>query len=189
MKKLLLSAFAVCAFAFTTNAQEVTFGAKAGLNLANMTGDIEDNDMKLGFHVGGMAEVSFSDKFAVQPELLFSTQGYQMDFGGETVKANFSYINMPIMAKYFVTEGLSLEAGPQVGFLVDAQYKADGDSADIEDTSSIDFGMNFGLGYKMDSGLNFGARYDLGLSNTYDGEGDYKASNAVIQFSVGYFFN
>lgn len=200
MKKLLLSAFAVCAFAFTSNAQDsdksssgldVTFGAKAGVNLANMAGDIEDNDMKVGFHVGGMAELAFSDKFAVQPELVFSTQGYQYDVADETVKANFSYINLPVMAKYFVTEGLSLEAGPQVGFLVDAQYKADGDSLDIDDASSVDFGMNFGAGYKLDNGLNFSARYNLGLSNTYDGPGkdDYKVSNTVIQFSVGYFFN
>lgn len=197
MKKLLLSALAVCAFTFA-NAQEdsssginVSFGAKAGLNLANVTGDVEDNDMKAGFHVGGMAEIAFSDKFAVQPELVFSTQGYQVDVAGETVKANLNYINLPIIAKYFVTEGLSIEAGPQVGFLVDAKYKFDGDTEDIDDTASVDFGLNFGAGYKLDNGLNFAARYNVGLSNIYDGPGsdDFKVNNSVFQLSVGYFFN
>jgi hypothetical protein len=209
MKKLLLSALAVCAFSFS-NAQEekstsgldVTFGAKAGLNLSTFTGDPEDVDMKAGFHVGGMAEIALNEKFSVQPELLFSSQGTQEDvtfFNGineqtETIKYNFSYINLPVMAKYYVTEGLSLEAGPQIGVLVSAKAKADGETEDADellgDLSTIDFGLNFGLGYKLDSGLNFSARYNLGLSNISDeSDADFKINNSVFQFSVGYFFN
>ena len=204
MKKLLLSALAVCAFSFS-NAQEeksstgldVTFGAKAGLNLSTFTGDIEGADMKTGFHVGGMAEIALNDKFSVQPELMFSTQGTQSnDFLGsdETLKFNFSYINIPVMAKYYVTEGLSLEAGPQIGILVDSKAKFDGETEDADellgDLSTIDFGLNFGIGYKLDSGLNFSARYNLGLSNISDeSDLDDKVNNSVFQFSVGYFFN
>jgi hypothetical protein len=183
MKKLLLSAFAVCAFAFTTNAQEVTFGAKAGLNLANLTGDVEGNSMLAAAHVGGMAEISFSDKFAVQPEVLFSMQGASSDFGD----LNLNYINIPIMAKYFVTEEISLEAGPQIGLLMSA--KADGE--DVKDFySGTDFGLNIGAGYKMESGLNFGLRYGIGMSNIIDAEGsEADVKNSNIQVSVGYFFN
>ncbi|PHS07965.1 MAG: hypothetical protein COA88_07585 [Kordia sp.] len=183
MKKLLLSALVVCAFVFTTNAQEVTFGAKAGLNMANLVGDVEDNSMLIGAHVGGMVEISFSDKFAVQPELLFSIQGTKDD----DASFNLNYINVPVMAKYFVTEEISIEAGPQVGLLMSAKY--DGEDAN-DGLSTIDFGLNFGAGYKMESGLNFALRYNLGLSNVYDFEGfDDKAANAVMQVSVGYFFN
>jgi hypothetical protein len=183
MKKLLLSALAVCAFSFSNAQEKITFGAKAGLNLATLTGDVENADMKAGIHFGGMAEISINDKFSVQPELLFSTQGakYEDSYndGFETGKIEgkekLTYINLPIIAKYYVTEGLSLEAGPQIGFLVsaeqeyDATYReissgleySDSGENDIEDTNAIDFGLNFGLGYKLDSGLNFSARYNL----------------------------
>ena len=62
---------------------------------------------------------------------------------------------------------------------------------DIKDfSSSVDFGLNFGLGYKLDQGINFNVRYNLGLSNVYDDEDsdDMTVNNSVFQISVGYFF-
>ncbi len=191
MKKLFLFA-AVAVFGFTSvNAQEVTFGAKAGLNMASISGDdTSDLKAKTSFHVGAVAEIAISDEFSVQPELLYSAQGAKADEGDGELK--LTYINLPIMAKYYVAEGFSIEAGPQVGFLMSAD-ESDGDNDDdIKDvTSGIDFGANFGVGYKMESGLNFAARYNVGLGNIWDFEGsdDYKNTNSVIQVSVGYFFN
>ncbi|SDS94060.1 porin family protein [Winogradskyella sediminis] len=195
MKKLFLCA-AMAAFAFTSvNAQEVTFGAKAGLNLASISGDeTDDLDGRTAFHLGAVAEISISEKFSVQPELLYSIQGAKFEEDGYEETLKYDYLNLPIMAKYYVAEGFSLEAGPQIGFLLSSKYEAefDGESEEVDndDASSIDFGLNFGVGYKMDSGLNFGVRYNLGLSNIYDGEGsdDYSVQNSVLQVSVGYFF-
>ena len=94
------------------------------------------------------------------------------------------------MGKYYFTEGFSLEVGPQIGFLLKAEGEVDGISVDFKDeVKNIDFGLNFGVGYKMKNGLNFGVRYNLGLSNTNDMEGiDDKNQNIVFQISIGYFF-
>ncbi len=202
MKKLFLAAFAVFAFA-SVNAQEVKFGAKAGVNLASIGGDAEDADARTSFHVGGVAEIVISDKFSVQPELLFSSQGakseYTEDFGefgsfDVEEKLKLSYLNLPVMAKYYVAEGFSLEAGPQIGFLLsaDAEVEVDGESEeeDVKDEfKSIDFGLGFGAGYKLDNGLNFSARYTLGLANIAEDAGDdFSIQNNVFQISVGYMF-
>ncbi|CAM1354821.1 porin family protein [Tenacibaculum insulae] len=196
MKKVLLS-IAMVAVGFTVNAQEVTFGAKAGLNIANVSGDnVENNDARTSFHVGGVAEIEISDKFSIQPELLYSEQGFkveseQMGFNvEETLK--LSYLNIPVIAKYYVAEGFSLEAGPQIGFLMSAKAKVEaaGQSAEEDvkdDLKSIDFGLNFGAGYKLDNGLNFSARYNLGLSNISEDD-DNEVKNGVFQISVGYSF-
>ena len=173
------------------------FGANVGVNFATITGDdTSDVKSKTSFHLGAVAEISISDKFSVQPELLYSAQGAKEDGGDGELKLD--YINIPVMAKFYVAEGFSLEAGPQVGFLMSAKSEGGGESVDMKDfTSGIDFGLNFGLGYKMESGLNFGARYNLGLSNFWDlpsdidpefGISDFKNKNSVIQLSVGYFF-
>ena len=192
MKKLFLLA-AVVVFGFSNvNAQEVNFGAKAGLNLASIAGDdTDDLDGRTAFHVGVVAEIAISDQFSVQPELVYSAQGATMSDEGIDVDINADYINLPIMAKYYVADGFSIEAGPQVGFLMSAKVKAEGEEEDIKDSvKGIDFGANLGIGYKLESGLNFGARYNLGLSNLNDGEDsdDFKWNNSVIQVSVGYFF-
>ena len=209
MKKLFLTAAAV--FALTAvNAQDITFGAKVGVNLANADAGDVDTDAVTSFHIGVTAELPISDKFSVQPELLYSLQGASNSTTvagvGKTenlFKTNF--INLPVMAKYYVTEGLSLEAGPQIGFLIKAEVETDITSSnvllenssittDIKDRSkSVDFGFNIGAGYKLESGLNFALRYNLGLTNLNDTDhkdvaDDSEWKNRVLQLSVGYTF-
>jgi len=197
MKKLLF--FTVTAiFGFSTiMAQNVNFGAKAGVNFASITGDMVDSfDSRTAFHVGFVAEIVISETFSFQPELLYSAQG--ADYSEEGFEAfegtvTLDYLNVPLMAKFYVGEGFSLEAGPQIGLLLSAKDDyGDGEEDIKEYVKGTDFGVNLGVGYKMESGLNFSARYNLGLSNDLDvddfeSEGaEYK--NSVIQVSVGYFF-
>ena len=198
MKKITLSIIAVLAFGFT-NAQETKFGLKAGLNVANFGGDAEDAKSLVGFHVGGFAEIKLSDKFAIQPELLYSAQGANeeySEFGAPVeITQNLGYLNIPVMAKYYVAEGFSLEAGPQIGFLLNAKIKAEyeGESEDESNKDafkSIDFGVNFGAGYDFTENFSAGVRYNLGLSNiaeTEDGD-DFKINNSVFSVSIGYKF-
>ena len=187
MKKLiLLAAFAV--FGFTQVNAQVKFGAKAGANLANLVGDVEGNKMLFGFHVGAVAEFAVSEDFFVAPELLFSAQGYKVDVDDFDASLNLNYINLPIMAKYQVADGFTLEAGPQIGFLMSSKFKVEDESEDAEGLNDLDFGLNLGLGYRMENGLFFQGRYNIGLANVADDD-DVKINNSVIQFSVGYFFN
>ncbi len=187
MKKIIVTLVAVFAIG-AVSAQEAKFGVKAGLNLANWTGDVEETKTKVGFNVGGFVEIKVSEKFSVQPELLYSAQG--TDFDGETY--SFGYINIPVMAKFYVAKSFSLEAGPQVGFLISAKAKEDGsdEKVDIkEGFESVDFGLNFGAGYDFTEKFSVGVRYNLGLSNIVkDAPDSFKINNSVLSLSVGYKF-
>lgn len=201
MKKVLLSVIAMVAFTISVSAQ-TTFGVKAGVNLATLGGDVEDADGITSFHIGGVAEIGISEKFSFQPELLFSAQGASFEDSGEDYayeeNLKLNYINIPLMAKLYLTEGFSVEAGPQIGLLLSANVE--GEDTFMDETESfdedvkdsfkgIDFGFNLGLGYKLEGGLNFGARYNLGLSDiNSEDDDDYKITNGVFQISVGYFF-
>lgn len=221
MKKVLFTAVAVIAFSFA-NAQDgsgsstgVKFGAKAGLNMSNFGGDFEDTKAIFGFHAGAFAEIKISDKFSFQPELLYSTQGAKFDSSvtdlsgafptveKENGEINLGYINIPLMAKYYATEKLFIEAGPQVGFLVSAiedynySYTVNGvlvdsevlDREDVKDNyETIDYGMNLGLGYYFTENISAGVRYNFGLSNILKDSGDFKSNNGVFQLSIGYKF-
>jgi len=180
------------------NAQNVQFGAKAGVNFASINGDdTEEFDMRTSFHVGAVAEFLFSERFSLQPELIYSSQGAKMSDEGFDFTIKLNYINLPIMAKYYVTEGLSLEVGPQFGLLLSAKAKSefDGESEEEDikdDLNDFDFGINFGAGYKLENGLSFTARYNYGFSNLADSGsediGDTNFNNGVIQLSVGFNF-
>jgi opacity protein-like surface antigen len=196
MKKILLTAGALFAFTFV-NAQEVKFGAKAGLNLGNLSGNAtdafvdEDTKMRPSFHVGGFAEIKLSDKFAIQPEVLYSVEGAKQDVDGESEKLiwDLAFVNIPIMAKYYATEKLSIEAGPQIGFLTKAELTFDGDNvADLkEDSKSTAFSGNFGVGYSFTENISANLRYSLGLSDILDVDGFELKSN-VLSLSIGYKF-
>lgn len=190
MKKIILSAVAVFAFGYA-NAQDksgtdttMSFGVKGGLNVSTLYNDDDANSL-VGFHVGGFAEFMLSDKFAIQPEVLFSAQGAKYDSGNGDVKLN--YINVPVMVKYYITDVFSIEAGPQVGFLVTAEDN----EVDIKDFSnSVDFSVDFGAGYNLNENMVLGLRFCIGLA---DIEKDLPSEidgtkNLVGQLSFGYKF-
>jgi hypothetical protein len=190
MKKIILTVVAVFAFGFA-NAQETKFGIKGGLNLANFSGDIEDGSNLTGINIGGFAEIKLSDKFALQPEVMFSGQGSDSDEGS----FNLTYINVPLMAKYYVADKFNLEAGPQIGFLTSAKLKMDGNSIDSKRFfNSTDFGINFGAGYDFTEKFSAGVRYNMGVSNIFSDEfidalqEDVNVQNSVFSLSLAYKF-
>lgn len=207
MKKLLFVVTIISISMVSCNAPEtanrlgvqgVKYGAKAGVNISDITGDDVDSfDGRTSFHVGAVAEIPVSSEFSVQPELMYSSQGSDYSEGdGYDGKVKVDYLNIPVIAKYYVAEGFSVEAGPQFGILLSAKDEYDwaGDTGENDWKDSLkglDFGVNFGLGYRLESGLNFGARYNLGLTDANDDKenlGDSSYKNSVIQFSIGYFF-
>ncbi len=192
MKKLFFIAGMV-AMTCTGFAQDMTFGAKAGLNLANIVGDDagDDNTMMMGIFAGGYANFAMTDQLSIQPELVFSMQGTTEETEFGDVDYNLNYINIPVMAMYEVMDGLNLRTGPQLGILMSAEADFDGETVDIkDDLSSIDFSWGFGAGYSMEQGLSFDVRYNYGLTSIEDPEegdgGD--VFNGVIQMAVGYNF-
>ncbi|MFD0975301.1 porin family protein [Salinimicrobium gaetbulicola] len=188
---------------------DLEFGAKAGVNFATVDGEDTGNiDGKTGFHLGLVAEIPISNSFAFQPEILYSSQGAKSKVSDTYMNVNFStkedltfdYINIPLLAKYAITPGLSLHAGPQVGFLVNAkdeyEYVINGEkesgTEDMKDEiKNFDFAIAAGLSYKLEMGIFFNARYNAGLSNIIDDDGsseDYNIHNNVFQLSVGFMF-
>ncbi len=191
MKKLLLIA-AVAVFGFTSvNAQEVSFGAKAGLNFASVGGGDEENfpknTGKTAFNVGAVAKIGISEKFAVQPELVYSSQGFKFSTGlaDDDANAKLDYINIPVLADFTVGSGFSLQAGPQVGFVITHKIDVDNVGETELDDVGTDFSIALGAQYELDSGLFFQARYTLGMADITP---DVDIQNNVISFSVGYFF-
>ena len=125
MKKLLfVSLFlAGVAFSHTASAQvQFSLGIKGGVNFANI--NVSDAratwDGKTGFHGGAFALIKVT-AFAVQPELIFSQQGSTVKINGQDLDANFNYMNVPVMLKFYLPLGLNLQMGPQFGFLTSAE--------------------------------------------------------------------
>jgi hypothetical protein len=172
---------------------EISFGAKAGVNFASFTGDIDGENVddwegRTGLNFGGVVNIPISDVFAVQPEVIFSQQGFTESYMGYDVTGRFDYLNIPVLADFTVAEGFSLQAGPQVGFNIKKEIESPDGKEDVEDVESVSFDGVVGAQYRLPIGLFFQARFAFGLSNISSlSEDDVK--NSVISISTGWFFN
>ncbi len=98
MKRLLLILSVIVFTGTTITAQEsVLFAAKAGINFATMTPSesFSDNNTKTGIHLGLLAEIPLSNRFSIQPEVLYAQQGtsaYVIMIGSGPKKQNINWI-------------------------------------------------------------------------------------------------
>jgi Outer membrane protein beta-barrel domain len=189
-------------FLATTNAQvNVKFGAKFGVNSSNISiKSLEPaRSERIGFQVGVTSEISFTESLALQPDLMFSSQGFRLKIIGTTENETFNYLNLTIPFAYKMNF-VDVNFGPYVGYLL-------GNTLDLEFTdyngntiinpdaiSKFDMGLALGLTFHIQK-FFVGTRYSLGLANvgkeTVVNGASVKlldGKNAVGQLSVGYYF-
>ncbi len=189
------------------------FGIKGGLNLAAMTiEEADDSNIIPGFHAGFFGEFILTDKFSLQPEVLFSTKGvkatYDSDFfnfdiaDGETT-LNISYIDIPVYLKFNLAEDFNFHLGPYLGILMNAKYESeneildfininDADDIDRDQFNNLDYGISGGLGFELEPFI-FGFNYNLGLRSVAIEDEAMRslmedAKNNVIQIYFGLSF-
>ncbi|MBI5372251.1 MAG: PorT family protein [Sphingobacteriales bacterium] len=186
MKKIILCVL-LAVIARVSMAQHFQFGLKAGANISNFTGGDFDAVKKkalVGFHGGLYLKFKIAS-FGLQPEIMVSTQGAKIDSVSGSYDWKVTYINVPVMAQFYLHGGFYLEAGPQVGFKLSDDF---GSSTLKDFAKNLDLSAAAGLGYRGKAGFGLGARYTAGLSKV----GDFSPANGVnpdfkngvIQFSI-----
>ena len=188
MNKLLTFTFLTLGLvSVSVKAQTLHYGIKAGYNAAKFGGDVKNVKTLNAFHVGLLAEIELTDKFSIQPEVLYSAQGTKYK---SSRKSQIDYVNVPILAKYYLIDGLSIEAGPQIGFLTKSEDKLEGITVDYKEvTKDIDFSIPVGLAYRCSINIFASVRYNFGISDfNDDNTSNYKMNHQVFQASLGYRF-
>jgi opacity protein-like surface antigen len=177
--------------AFSVSAQ-TQFGATAGLNMSNITGDGESIGMKMGMHVGVTASIPFSDAMSLKTGALYSIKGAADSEDGAELTMSLSYLEIPLNLSFAVSDQVSLMAGPYVGILMGAKMKMvfDGvtvlESTDTDGLATMDVGINVGAGFAVSDAISINAGYQMGLTGI--GEDDSDTNNSNIHLGVTYSF-
>ncbi|HEY9168136.1 MAG TPA: porin family protein [Lutibacter sp.] len=202
MKKILLIiSLTILTITAVKSQEKIQFGVKGGINFTNITSnELYNKEYKTGFHVGVLVEIPFGNKFSLQPEILYSTQGVKgempmyYDFiypGGPAPQPvmgeyKLDYIQIPVLAKIYVVKNFSLEIGPSFNFLVN-------DELIYNSWTSTDIGKSFefsgivGLSYKIKNGFFANARYFHGFTNALDSNFS-EPKNYGFSTGFGYLF-
>lgn len=191
--------------------QETHIGIKGGLNYSSVVGDLTDGlKFRLSGHGGLFLEIDFSEKFKLQPELLYSSQGFQFSTdlaaiqnGGSTGAENdfrtnvqFNFITIPIVGKFALNDRLDIEFGPQFGFLLNQVTKTkdlnQNTNSEVDRKSvvsgnfQLDYGAAVGLGIELNDNVSVSPRFYIGLRNRLNGLPGAQNYNAAIQLSINY---
>ena len=146
MKKIFLCAVITVFGLLNTNAQEIQFGAKAGVGFTSLkvkSQSFSVTNSETGFYLGGFAEIGVFDVLTFRPELLY------------VAIEDLNQITIPLMVKYEVSEEFNVLAGPSLGFLLDVN----------DGFKSFNYGIEIGAAYGIIEGLFVEARYNIGLAN------------------------
>ncbi len=213
MRRISLVLFFLVSLTFQLEAQDLKFGVKGGLNLSTLSGNtVSNNNPRLAYHFGGFANIALSDRFSLNPELLYLSIGsrykYSLDdfviINPEPILNNPSfksvtrsnYLAIPVNIRYNFTESFGIDFGPQVAFLLNGVDKVVEANDIDQDTSKRtfsgdfepDYGLNLGFTLELQEKINLQLRYYQGLKNLVSNDffPDDRRYNIALQMSVGY---
>lgn len=182
------------------NAQ-FSIGPKLGINISTAAGDdvFDDLESVVGLQFGVAGEVSISEQFAVQPEVLYFQKGSKIDFMGVETKTFLNYLEIPILVKgkFGAPDGLQFIAtlGPSFGFGLGGKMKMGDEEVDFDfeddNLSEFDLSLSIGAGAQIPVGpgnLFLDLRYLLGLT-TLDNAGEFDAFNRGFGIATGFLFS
>ncbi len=191
MKTIYLTIALMVTSILTLHAQDrknkSTAGIKGGYNMSSVSFDgTSETDKLHGYHIGIYGESYIGNYLSIQPEIMYSKQGYKIIDQSGTYTQKLDYINVPLMLKLYPVKSFFLEAGPQIGFSISHKETFDSgfilyDTEKEFEPNNFDWGVNVGAGFKSDSGLSLGVRYHLGQNDIYDED---KPKNRVWQLYV-----
>lgn len=173
MKRVFTSLmFAVVLIAAVPSQAQIKFGLKGGLNVTNMSLNIDviDKSNQTGFFVGPTVKVTLPIVgLGVDASALYD----QRDAKLEDEKVSLRSINVPINVRYGIGLGsmasIYLAAGPQFGYNIGDKNVfsyADEDRSEGFSLKKSNFSVNLGFGVSLMSKFEIGATYNIACGKT-----------------------
>ncbi|MFP4090877.1 MAG: porin family protein [Cyclobacteriaceae bacterium] len=200
MKNLLLS-LTLLLFSATAFAQ-VSFGIKAGGMLATRVTNTIDHNLeiaKLSYVGGAFYSFPIHEQFGLQVELLYANKAIEVERrrAFQLLSEDLHYLNLPVMLQYKLKERLSLELGPEVGYLIgQKQIATTGTQPPSPFMKNLDMAINLGVGYEPVNRVLLNLRYNFGIFDITKPfhevvpgatpEEDRHRANRTLQLTVGY---
>ena len=192
---MMIAVMAVCCL--TANAQKmrhdagsITIQPMVGFSTGTWRGETSgttstSNEARVGLAIGAEGEYYTSTEWlSISAGVMYMQQGWKFKDYSETTKLD--YINIPILANFYVAKGFALKIGVQPGFVVSAKEG----SVDVKDhCKSFNFAIPVGLSYEFKNGITLDLRGAASLTRVdkFDSD-DVKWYNDGGMLTIGYKF-
>lgn len=176
---------------FELDKSNLYYGARMGLTVANMGGDL-DLGAKAGLTLAGVVGLRVSQTSPVFLESgLYYTQrgGKDGDF-----KMNLKYLELPVVIKYGIkaTDDIAVLPfiGPYFSYGIGGKYETNllgvkEKHSSFNTVSHWDMGLKIGCGAEYDM-LYLEAGYQFGIANIADGDGSIHGNALFVNFGINF---
>ena len=144
----------------------------------------ENNEARTGLGIGAEAEYYTTTPWlSVSAAVLYQQQGWEMK-SSTTSKVDF--INIPVLANFYVAKGFALKIGLQPGFVV----KAEEDGVDVKDNcNTFNLSLPVGLSYEFKNGITLDLRGAAAITKLNKKSDALKWYNDGGILTIGYKFS
>lgn len=184
--------FGILAASFVQlQAQQVSGGIKAGLNVSSWGGDVSQaladmlgettilpGTVKQGYHVGGFLSIPLGPQFLLEPGLYYSTKGVEAGYTyaagsflklNATVTNNAHYLDLPVLAKISLGKGFQLFAGPQLSYLLSNRVRGEAGILGFSYEQDVDWKSSFReWDFALSGGMGYQFASGIQLQAAYD---------------------
>ena len=168
----------------------ITVQPMVGLSVGTWRGETSgttstSNNARVGLAIGAEGEYyTNTDWLSISAAVKYEMLGWKFK---DTDAAKLDYINIPILANFYVAKGFALKVGVQPGFLV----KAKQGSVDFKDQcKTFNFAIPVGLSYEFANGITPGLRGGYSLTGVgKDWGSDFKGYCDCGSLTIGYKFS
>ncbi len=184
--------------AFSGLQAQLYLGVKGGPNLSSLltNGDNQffGNDLyqyKVGPQVGIFAQARFTDKFYVQPELLWINKGASVLVDAsinQRQNLSLNYFSLPLMAVFEIGPSLGVMVGPELGYLASRRFGGE-PVVSLITYRSWDLSLNAGAMMDLSEVLFLDLRFSFGLfglEKFSTANNPLQSRNSSMQLSLGY---
>jgi len=199
MKRIFILAIGLFMATAASAQDNIRFGIKGGLNIANIIkGDGDNNfDTKTttGFNAGVTLDIPLIAGLAFTPEVLYAQKGYKLNTSLGEFTQTTNFIDVPILASFRLGSSFNIVAGPQVSFLLSTKNKFENDFGSVESSYEEDsdrfkkslVGGVIGFRYDVNDKFDIHGRYaiDFQKNNENGTERTPEFRNQVFSVGVG----
>jgi hypothetical protein len=175
---------------------QVSYGVKAGVNVANLSFDA-DTDVsskgRIGLLAGVFVTIPIGGWLTVQSEAIYTAKGATLDIADLESTYLVDYLEVPVLLRVELPRRAYAVAGPSMAYRIRARNRVafDGSTEEIDlggDVESFDLGIVAGVGLDIGRWVLDG-RYTHGLSDSdADTTDDVRIRNRVVSLAAGFRF-
>ena len=169
------------------------FGFKSGVNfsgfrLEGIETKTANTSGRTGFVIGIFEKIPINERFDIQPEFLYSSQGGEISTGvGQRSLYKLNYFSIPILLKYNFFDGVRLIAGPEIDFIIKAKrITAGSDYNETDYINATSVAVTTGFEKWFGKFVVFQARYIYGINDVNKNSQTFQYVNKSIHVSLGF---